>query len=270
MRSLVVAGQGVGNIIMATPLVRALKAMGHNVHFYFKANFSDWDKAFNHPDFVDKINGDLEPEYDYIFNTWWADPNWTSDVKGAVHSKSTSTHELLSNLYLARMAGADDELIQACKKPFVYTKTGSDGPYFDSSDLIGLHAGCNPGPLWEGKKWKNYQALATKLRLQGRETVGFGSVHDQHLYNTYWDLWDLTAPEALVIAISQCSLFISNDTGPMHIAAALDIPQIAIVGGEGYKRWHKNDISIYAKKAIILGDENINKITVDKVLGFIK
>jgi heptosyltransferase-2 len=34
----------------------------------------------------------------------------------------------------------------------------------------------------------------------------------------------------LMALIRQCSLFITNDSGPMHLAAALDVPQIAIFG----------------------------------------
>ena len=30
--------------------------------------------------------------------------------------------------------------------------------------------------------------------------------------------------------IKECSLLITNDSGPMHLAAALDIPQVAIFG----------------------------------------
>ena len=38
--------------------------------------------------------------------------------------------------------------------------------------------------------------------------------------------------------ISKMSLFITNDTGPMHIAAAVDVPIIAIFGQTNLKRYH--------------------------------
>ena len=34
----------------------------------------------------------------------------------------------------------------------------------------------------------------------------------------------------LISIISRCSIFITNDSGPMHIAASLDVPTAAIFG----------------------------------------
>jgi len=268
--SLIVAGQGVGNIIMATPLVRALKAAGHDTHFYFKCNFPGWDNVFNHPDYVNKINGELEDSYDYIFNTWWGENVWITDIKfGNLYDRRMHSHELLSNLYLAKNIGIEEEELNKHKHPFIAPIYGA-GPWFENRGVVGIHAGCNPGPLWEGKKWKNYQALATKLKLQNKLTAGFGSIYDQHVLNVYYDFWNLLKPEELVSAIAQCDLFISNDTGPMHIAAAQGVPQIALVGGEGFNRWEKNDISIYAENATIFAAENLNEISLDMVMKELK
>ncbi len=38
-----------------------------------------------------------------------------------------------------------------------------------------------------------------------------------------------TVAEALAL-VSMCSLFLSNDSGLMHVAAALNIPQVALFG----------------------------------------
>lgn len=48
-------------------------------------------------------------------------------------------------------------------------------------------------------------------------------------------------PTELISLIKRCSLFIGNSTGPMHIAAGLNIPVVAIFGNihphDSYKRW---------------------------------
>ena len=55
------------------------------------------------------------------------------------------------------------------------------------------------------------------------------------------DLTGRFALEELIAFLSLCSVFIGNDTGPMHIAAALGIPVVAIFGrnipGVSPKRW---------------------------------
>lgn len=267
MNSLVVAGQGVGNIIMATPLIRALKVWGHNTHFYLQCNFTGWDEAFNHPKYVDRLNGDLDKRYDYIFETWWAEPYWTTDIEcDERYDGRPDSHELRSNLLLANKAGMPIEAVKQHIRPFI---NHSDTNYLEGNKVIGIHAGCNPGPLWEGKKWKSYQALINKLKLNGYKIAGFGSYHDQKLLNVDYDFYGALSGTELVNAIAECALFISNDTGPMHIAAALNVPQIAIVGGEGYKRWHKNDICVYANNATILADFDLTKITINKVIEII-
>ncbi|HIE26256.1 TPA: glycosyltransferase family 9 protein [Candidatus Poribacteria bacterium] len=48
------------------------------------------------------------------------------------------------------------------------------------------------------------------------------------------------APESLrqlAALIDRCKLFICNDSGPMHIAAALDVPTVAIFGPTDHVRW---------------------------------
>ena len=39
-----------------------------------------------------------------------------------------------------------------------------------------------------------------------------------------------TSIRELMIVIKQCSVFLTNDTGPMHIAAAFGVPMVAVFG----------------------------------------
>lgn len=47
--------------------------------------------------------------------------------------------------------------------------------------------------------------------------------------------WGLEELKALM---SRCSYFIGNDSGPMHLAAALQRPLVAIFGSSNYNAWH--------------------------------
>jgi len=44
-----------------------------------------------------------------------------------------------------------------------------------------------------------------------------------------------TSLQQLFSAIKQCKLFLTNDSGPMHIAAAFDIPLVAVFGSTNAK-----------------------------------
>jgi len=46
-----------------------------------------------------------------------------------------------------------------------------------------------------------------------------------------------TSLRQLTALINECALFICNDSGPMHIAAALNIPTVAIFGPTDHFRW---------------------------------
>ena len=53
----------------------------------------------------------------------------------------------------------------------------------------------------------------------------------------------------LAVLIGRCSLFICNDSGPMHIASALRVPIVAIFGSTDYVRWRpQNENAVVVRK----------------------
>lgn len=52
----------------------------------------------------------------------------------------------------------------------------------------------------------------------------------------------------LAVLINECALFICNDSGPMHIASALNIPTVAVFGPTDHSRWAP--LNIYATIAV--------------------
>ena len=47
-------------------------------------------------------------------------------------------------------------------------------------------------------------------------------------------------------------MFISNDTGPMHVAAAFKTPVIALFGAGNPEIWHP-----YSKKSVVIYKDNV-------------
>jgi heptosyltransferase II len=102
--------------------------------------------------------------------------------------------------------------------------------------------GLNPGAFYgEAKRWfaDRYAAVADALadRYHARIVI-FGSPADRaiaeevaaKIRRTPLLLAGQTTLGQFMGLIKECSLLITNDSGPMHLAAALDVPQVAIFG----------------------------------------
>jgi len=105
-----------------------------------------------------------------------------------------------------------------------------------------LKVGLNPGAFYgEAKRWlpDRYASVADTLVDQyGARIILFGSASDlpvveevaSQMKAPFLNLAGKTSLGQLMALISECSLLITNDSGPMHLAAALDVPQLAIFG----------------------------------------
>jgi len=89
------------------------------------------------------------------------------------------------------------------------------GPIFEPSDMPGL-ASVTAQMLREGTK--------TKGSLQIAEEIA------RHMKHSPVILAGLTTLGQLMGLIKECKLLVTNDSGPMHLGAALGVPQVAIFG----------------------------------------
>jgi heptosyltransferase-2 len=103
--------------------------------------------------------------------------------------------------------------------------------------LVGVHPGAAYG---ETKRWfpDRFAAVLARLHVPGRRFLLFGGPGEEPLAEEISMKVDhlpinlvgkTTVVEALGL-ISQCDLFMSNDSGLMHVAASLGIPQVALFG----------------------------------------
>ncbi len=98
-----------------------------------------------------------------------------------------------------------------------------------------------PGARWRTKEWpvEHYAALARKLTADGVSVVlaggsddaaKGGAIAEQCASALVTDMTGQTSLRELAALIKGCSFYISADTGPLHFAAALKKPLIAMYG----------------------------------------
>jgi len=104
--------------------------------------------------------------------------------------------------------------------------------------LVGINPSATFGPA---KQWfpKRYAGLADRIKeVFGARIIIFGGPGDRELgreisqmmQHKPIDLSGKTDLQEAIALINRCNLFITNDSGLMHVATALDIPLIAIFG----------------------------------------
>jgi lipopolysaccharide heptosyltransferase II len=113
-----------------------------------------------------------------------------------------------------------------------------EGVLDDTSQLIGINPGAYFGPA---KRWltDRYGRLADELSSRHNATIlVFGSMNELPIAKEMASfmnskpviLTGKTDLETYIALISLSRVFVTNDSGPMHLAAALNVPQVAIFG----------------------------------------
>ena len=101
--------------------------------------------------------------------------------------------------------------------------------------------GMSPGAKYgEAKRWPatSYVRLGMALAARGYRIALFGSGTEMQACQSIADaigvaaqnLAGRTTVPQLIAGVSQCSLLVTNDSGPLHIASALRVPVVAIFG----------------------------------------
>jgi len=103
--------------------------------------------------------------------------------------------------------------------------------------LIGVHPGAAYG---ETKRWfpERFAAVLERLHRSGRRFLLLGGTGEEPLAekisaemdHPVINLIGRTKVTEVLALIGRCSLFLSNDSGLMHVAAALRVPQVALFG----------------------------------------
>lgn len=131
----------------------------------------------------------------------------------------------------ARLVLRDAEKLWASKRLQALNLDGS--PF-----LVGIHPGASFGPA---KRWpaERFAALADRLIGElGADVLIFGSAAEaplaasiaQAMKHTPKLLAGATTLTQMLALFANCRLLVTNDSGPMHLAAALGLPLVAVFG----------------------------------------
>ena len=112
----------------------------------------------------------------------------------------------------------------------------------------GLKVGLFPGAGWKLREWMpdRFAAIGDRLvRHFNAEVLIFGGQKEADLVHTVANLMEVPAvPFAgnlqvreLAACLEKCDLFLTNDTGPMHIAAAVGTPTVSLFGPGNHIRF---------------------------------
>lgn len=109
-----------------------------------------------------------------------------------------------------------------------------DAGIAESQTLVGVH----PGSAWPTKRWlpERFSELCRGLLAEGVKVVLIGAAQDAELCSRIaaesgaLDWSAKTTLAELKALMPRLSLFITNDSGPMHVATASAVPTLAIFG----------------------------------------
>lgn len=110
--------------------------------------------------------------------------------------------------------------------------------------LVYAIGGAKPTRIWPAHKFAELSNLVYNRDGHNHIPVFIGSQQEVSLFKSIATvvpscsvpMFGTLSVRELMIFISLAKLVISNDTGPMHIANAVDVPQVAIFGPGDYSR----------------------------------
>jgi len=163
--------------------------------------------------------------------------------------KKAHTHSAEQQLALLGFLGVpvDDRpqsylAVQERARILLFEKLSKIGN-FDSNKRIAL---IHPSATLETKKWpvENFGHLAEFFYEIGLQTVAVGSRSEEKLLKRLKEISrvsliataDLTLPEVVALA-KEATIFVGNDSGIAHIAAAVQTPLVVIFGSSNVNHW---------------------------------
>lgn len=304
MRILVARTDRIGDVILATPVLTAIRKKFPDSHIamlvsnYTKEMIegnSNVNEIFIYENSIKKLTELLKekqfdlaiilyPRFKIAFSCLLAGTKkrigtayrWYSflfNEKIHVHRSRVEKHELEYNFDLLKPLGIEFNN----EKPTIYLSKQDEK--FAEEKLTDLEIKdkfiiIHPGMSGSAENWpiENYAKLGDEIQKQGEEVLVTGGNNDRETINKMLNMMQTkpyvlvgeTTIKQLAAIISKCSIFISGSTGPMHIAASLNVPTLSFFPKalvRSSKRWGP-----YGNKHVVLESVNLAEINVSQSL----
>jgi ADP-heptose:LPS heptosyltransferase len=141
-------------------------------------------------------------------------------------------------------------------------------PSADVGHTIALHPGS--GAYSPARRWpvERFAALGQALHDEtGAEIVLVGAADERALCDEVLDRmgrpsWarneaGMTSPKALSALLGRCALFVGNDSFPMHLAAAVGTPVVAVFGPSNAAAWAPY-VPAHSERAVVVRRMDLN------------
>ena len=168
-------------------------------------------------------------------------------IFGGAIAPPESAHQLYEYLHLVTALGANKEPLPPClvvtptEVEAAKQKFGLLESLKSERPLLGLNPGAEYGPA---KRWPAERFIAAAREIQGRTNcvwLIFGGKSDQAVaseihsalrapHSALYNLAGQTSLRELMALLKLCRVLLTNDTGPMHVAAALGTPVVVPFG----------------------------------------
>jgi len=265
MNILVIRPDAIGDCVLITPALAALKNKFPDAKITVLVKELTRDVFLNNPNVgeiitdersIKKNKFDLSVHFYNEFHYAWlayrlgikhrlgdtSKPllSWLYNIRTFQNWRDITKHEVTQNLALLKPLGIvppDDpklELFVDQESRIKIDKILADHGVSAEDKIIGLHLSTG----LSNKAWlpERFGEVARHFTARGYKIVASGQATDKQLIaeaqkaaqNKIIDLSTKTSLRELIALTSRYTLFIGVDTGPLHIAAALNVPVVAI------------------------------------------
>ena len=275
MKVLIELPTWLGDCVMATPAIENIVNFHNDAEITFIGSFVSIEAMKNHPKVVKTVV--LDKKYSVLYKTAknLGDFNAFFSFRSSIRSKflkflisAKNKYQFDKNKYQNRhqVEKYNDFVNDSLKSNFLARKlvlhTNNLKLNIGHSSLKTL--GINPGASYgSAKRWypEEFAKVAKQLSSQ-YDIIIFGGSGEKDIaldiekglieegVSNYQNLAGNTTIQELINKISNLDLFITGDSGPMHVAAAFQVPTVAIFGptkDDETSQW-MNEKSIIVKK----------------------
>jgi len=233
MRILLVAGGGIGNVVMATPAVAALADMGCEVHVRLEAEARCAAELLRGWAALAGVCEDRCPgpeRFDTVVHTVWSRPRGIHpDERSPGPVDLRLMHEAKANMLPVRALGYVGPMPPA----HVEFDAPAEAHELAPGGYWALATGCKADAFWERKRWspRGWRELAR--RLPGPAVFLGAEAESRPWMSDGARLFDLTGKTTLREAaglIAGARAFVGIDNGLAHVAGAVGARAVVLFG----------------------------------------